>query len=1428
MKNLITILLLVFPGTFLFSQDYYWVGGTGNWSDYTNHWATTSGGSTFHTQAPTNIDNVFFDANSFSASSQVITLDVYAYCNNMDWTGVTNFPTITGNSNDLFIYGSLTMAADMTADFNNVRFPATTTGHMITSVGTSLGSSCNVTFEGIGGEWSLQDNLDVNRIFMRAGTFNTNNHEIHADNRFEIQLSDTKVLNLGSSIITTRTWDTSGFNNTINAGTSTIKVENTFFGDLNGSGPYTYYNLEFVGAEESFSLDYSSNFNSIIIPAGSELELRAGDTFTTTNGIVASGTKHSPINIFTSSPGSEATISQSSGAVAISYTTLADIYASGGATFTANNSTGNGNTTGWTINAPASQNYYWVGNGGDWTDFTNHWATTSGGSTFHTDYPGRNDNVFFDANSFTALGETVTLDLEVDCNDMDWTGVTNAPTLSQAFGLRLNIYGSAVFTDEVNKNVYSVDLEGSGTHSLTYGETGRFTVLAIFGSGDFTFQDSVSVGLDLQLWDGTLNLNGNSLHTSRDINLIDATLNAGSSHIYCDDFDFSNSSSSPIFNEGTSSVHVLEKIDIASTTNRSLSFYNLILDGTVEVEGSNTIENLTIKEGSNISFEESTTTAVSGDLLLNGTKVSPISISSTFAGTQATLSKATGTVNSTYLILQDIEATGGATFNATETIDNGNNTGWMITGLTGADYYWVGDGGNWSDFANHWVTTSGGSTFHVAGPGVLDNVIFDTNSFSLDNEIVTIDIAEANCNDIDASGTDQFFYIDGPGKEINIYGSASFSSNMNHEIDVYNFLSSGTETIDFQGGPGTQEDINFISTGTWTLSSPLIADEIHIESGTLNTNDQDVTVDFFFQFEGTDPKTLNLGTSTLTVGSFRDDGSENVTINGGSSEIVVSGSLILNSSPTHSINLNNVTYPTEAGSSSINSSITVNRFTVEPGVTINHSSNPTITANEFVLAGTEMDPIIFETLVASTMTLSQSSGVVDGNFLQLQNVVATGGATFNAYDSEDNGGVIGWIFHRDAQTITFDDLVNKTFGDANFDLIATSSSGLTVTFEVVSGPATIDGNTVTLTGAGMVEIKAEQIGNVDYDPAPSVIKSFSVAKAEQVITFDEVTDKVYGDVPFELMGSSSSELDLIFEVVSGPVSVDGSTLTINGAGAVQIQANQPGNDDYNAAIAVIRDFQVIKADQVIAFDDIPLKTYGEDNFDLAATGGNSGNSVIFSSSDAMVATISGSTVTIVGAGTATITASQLGNDNYNDAPDVEKTLTVNKADQTITFNQIPDFELEVDSSPIILSASTSSGLSVSYEIEGAATLSGNQLTPTEAGQVTVTASQAGNDNFEAAENVVVSFVVTESMALGTDENVSINIYPNPASDLLQIENIESESDLFISVYSLKGERVLKTEDKIKVDLSGLSEGIYFLNLIQGSELIYSTKLVIAR
>src|SRR5258705_8866492 len=106
----------------IFSQNinganYYWVGGSGAWNDL-NHWATSSGGTILHGQIPTALDDVFFDANSFTNSSQTVTVNVtQAICKNMDWTGVTFNPEFYGPSlNTLKIYGSLTLAPLMKLD----------------------------------------------------------------------------------------------------------------------------------------------------------------------------------------------------------------------------------------------------------------------------------------------------------------------------------------------------------------------------------------------------------------------------------------------------------------------------------------------------------------------------------------------------------------------------------------------------------------------------------------------------------------------------------------------------------------------------------------------------------------------------------------------------------------------------------------------------------------------------------------------------------------------------------------------------------------------------------------------------------------------------------------------------------------------------------------------------------------------------------------------------------------------------------------------------------------------------------------------------------------------------------------------------------------------------------------------------------------
>jgi hypothetical protein len=79
------------------------------------------------------------------------------------------------------------------------------------------------------------------------------------------------------------------------------------------------------------------------------------------------------------------------------------------------------------------------------------------------------------------------------------------------------------------------------------------------------------------------------------------------------------------------------------------------------------------------------------------------------------------------------------------------------------------------------------------------------------------------------------------------------------------------------------------------------------------------------------------------------------------------------------------------------------------------------------------------------------------------------------------------------QTITFAALANKKVGDPDFTLHASASSGLAVRF-VARGPCTLGGPRVHLTGVGICTITASQPGNANYDPAPPIARSFSIAR----------------------------------------------------------------------------------------------------------------------------------------------------------------------------------------------------------------------------------------------------------------------------------------------------------------------------------------------
>ncbi len=96
------------------------------------------------------------------------------------------------------------------------------------------------------------------------------------------------------------------------------------------------------------------------------------------------------------------------------------------------------------------------------------------------------------------------------------------------------------------------------------------------------------------------------------------------------------------------------------------------------------------------------------------------------------------------------------------------------------------------------------------------------------------------------------------------------------------------------------------------------------------------------------------------------------------------------------------------------------------------------------------------------------------------------------------------------QTITFAPLAHVTYGDANFNLTATASSGLTVAYTSSDeSVATVSGNVVTIVGAGTTTITANQEGNGSFEEAAPVAQTLTVDPKALTIALALANDKVY-------------------------------------------------------------------------------------------------------------------------------------------------------------------------------------------------------------------------------------------------------------------------------------------------------------------------------
>ena len=205
-----------------------------------------------------------------------------------------------------------------------------------------------------------------------------------------------------------------------------------------------------------------------------------------------------------------------------------------------------------------------------------------------------------------------------------------------------------------------------------------------------------------------------------------------------------------------------------------------------------------------------------------------------------------------------------------------------------------------------------------------------------------------------------------------------------------------------------------------------------------------------------------------------------------------------------------------------------------------------------------------------------------------------------------------------------------------------------------------------------------------------------------------------------------------------PVTLNQAAFNANGSqGALLLH-------HYNAA-ANRAQVVPVRLAQTITLTAPATKTYGDPPFTVGATS-SAGLPVTITSLTPSICTIDGAnTVTIVGVGACTLRASAADNGTYA-AATADATITIAKADQTITFDPLPN--RTQGEPPFTVNATASSGLPVTFTAGPASVcaISGNTVTLTGPGSCTVTASQGGNANYNAAPSVARTFQVVAGTA----------------------------------------------------------------------------------
>lgn len=623
------------------------------------------------------------------------------------------------------------------------------------------------------------------------------------------------------------------------------------------------------------------------------------------------------------------------------------------------------------------------------------------------------------------------------------------------------------------------------------------------------------------------------------------------------------------------------------------------------------------------------------------------------------------------------------------------------------------DSENFSDSFNFSLSDGGENgtspitgTFNITITTINDNapVITTASPFLIDEDaansasVGTVTATDADGDTafseyaITGGNTDGIFSIDPNTGEITVADNTNLDREETAQYTLLITVSDGTNT----GEPGNI----IINIGDINDTAPLVTQN---QIFTVDENCSDNSSIGMVLASDADTQTL-FSEWTITGGN-----TDNAfAINGSSGEITVNNSGALDRESVDHFDL--LITVSDGTNISVEETVIINLFDVneyKPEVIASQSS----AIDENSINGTPVMRV--DGSDGDATYLLQQWAIVDGNIndafaidpstgdITVNNTLALDWETIKTFElsivvSDDKGDMakvsspeivtinINDVFEMLDQTVSFEPLAQMVYGDTDFELTAETSSGLPLVFTSSNtGVATINGNTVIITGAGTTSITASQPGSELYNAADDVMRDLNVNKAMLNAAADDKT-KTYGEVNPELTvsysgfvnGDDASVLNTPPTLTSmATSSCDCGTYSISVAGGVD-------NDyDFSYTDATMT---VVKAEQSIDFNLMSSIIATSPAITLEAYS-SSGLPVSFESSDPSTATVDNNKLTLMAAGSVNIIASQEGNHNFMAATPITHSLNIDGDDTlplSFTIYPVPcSNKLHIDINP---------------------------------------------------------------------------------------------------------------------------------------------------